>query len=157
MSPLSEITLRRALKLALNMEEQSIEIYTSAQDKVLNRSSKVFLKELVEEEKNHRNKILEVMRDPEKVKEIGSLESGIKDLKIVDYLEDVSLSPDADYQQILVYAGKRERETHDFYMKLAKQYRNKQIGQMFSKLAREELKHKYRLEREYDEVILKWM
>lgn len=154
---MSELTLETALKLALTMEEESIELYTSAQDKVLNPSSKGFLKDLVKEEEKHKNKILEAMQDPEKVKEIGSFETKIQDLKIVDYLKDVSLSPDADYQQILIYAGKREKATHDFYMELAKKYRGKQIGKMFAKLAREELKHKYKLEQEYDNVILEWM
>lgn len=154
---MSELTLETALKLALTMEEESIELYTSAQDKVLNPSSEGFLKDLVKEEEKHKNKILEAMQDPEKVKEIGSFETKIQDLKIVDYLKDVSLSPDADYQQILIYAGKREKATHDFYMELAKKYRGKQIGKMFAKLAREELKHKYKLEQEYDNVILEWM
>ena len=152
-----ELTLERVLKIALNMEEQSIKIYTSAQNRVSSPSSKVLLKGLVKEEEKHKDKILKAMKDPEKVKEIGSLETKIYDLKIVDYLEDVDLSADADYQQILIYAGKREKETHDFYMGLAKKYRNKQIGKMFAKLAQEELKHKYKLEKEYDDVVLKWM
>jgi len=154
---LSELTLERVLKLALNMEEQSIKIYTSAQNKASNPSSEVLLKELVKEEEKHKSKILTAIKDPEKVKEIGSLETKIYDLKIVDYLKDVDLAPDADYQQILIYAGKREKETHDLYMGLAKKYRNKQIGKMFAQLAQEELKHKYELEKEYDDVVLKWM
>jgi rubrerythrin len=139
------------------MEEQSIKIYTSAQNKAASPSSKVLLKELVKEEEKHKSKILKAMRDPEKVKEIGSLETEIYDLKIVDYLKDVDLSPDADYQQILIYAGKREKETHDFYMGLAKKYKDTQLGRMFAKLAQEELKHKFKLEKEYDDVVLKWM
>ena len=154
---MSELTLERVLKLALNMEEQSIKIYTSAQNKASNPSSEVLLKELVKEEEKHKSKILTAIKDPEKVKEIGSLETKIYDLKIVDYLKDVDLAPDADYQQILIYAGKREKETHDLYMGLAKKYRNKQIGKMFAQLAEEELKHKYKLEKEYDDVVLKWM
>ena len=157
MKSLSELTLERVLKLALNMEEQSIKIYTSAQNKASNPSSEVLLKELVKEEEKHKSKILTAIRDPEKVKEIGSLGTKIYDLKIVDYLKDVDLAPDADYQQILIYAGKREKETHDLYMGLAKKYRNKQIGKMFAQLAEEELKHKYKLEKEYDDVVLKWM
>jgi len=151
------MTLKKALKFALNMEEESIELYTSAKEKVMNPSSKVLLHDLASEEEKHKKKILEAMRDPENVREIGSLETKIPDLKIVDYLEDVSLSPDADYQQILIYAAKREKATHDFYMELAGKYLGKQIGRMFAKLAREELGHKYILEQEYDEVILKWM
>jgi rubrerythrin len=154
---LSEWTLEKALKLALNMEEESIKLYTSAQNKVVNPGSTKLLKELVKEEEKHKSKILEAMRDQEKVKEIGSYEVKIQDLKIVDYLKDVSLSSEADYQEILIYAGKREKATHDFYMELARRYNNEEIGRMFAKLAHEELKHKYRLEREYDDVILKYM
>jgi len=139
------------------MEEESIRLYTSAQSKVLTRSSMEFLKHLVKEEEKHKNKILEAMKHLEKAEEIGHFETEIQDLKIVDYLEDVSLSPEADYQQILIYAGKREKATHDFYVELARNCRGKQIEKMFAKLAQEELNHKYRLEREYDEPMLKHM
>lgn len=139
------------------MEEQSIQLYTSAQDRVVNPGSKEFLKELVVEEVRHKNNILNAMEDPEKVEEIGSFDTKIQDLKIVDMLEATSLSPEADYQEILIYAAKREKDTHDLYMELAKKYRGKQIGRMFARLAQEELKHKYRLETEYDDVILKEM
>ena len=94
---LSEWTLESALKLALNIEEESIRLYTSAQGKVLNSSSVEFLKHLAKEEEKHKNKILEAMRYLEKVEEIGHFETKIQDLKVVDYLEDVSLSPEADY------------------------------------------------------------
>ncbi len=154
---MSDWTLERALNLALEMEEQSIRLYTSAQDRVVNPGSRRFLKELAAEEERHRRSIREAMEDPDKIEEIGSLDAKIQDLKIVDRLEGVSLSPEADYQQILIYAAKREKETHDFYMELAAKYREKQIGRMFARLAQEELKHKHRLEREYDDVVLKEM
>jgi len=154
---LSEWTLDKALNLALKMEEQSIHLYTLAQDRVSSLGSKKLLRELVVEEEKHRDNILEAMEDPNKIREIGSLETKIQDLKIVDTLVDVPLSPEADYQQILIYAGKREKEAHDLYMELARMYREKQIGKMFAKLAQEELKHKYRLEQEYDDVVLREM
>ena len=89
--------------------------------------------------------------------ELGASKTETQDLKIVDYLEDVPLSPDADYQQMLVYAGKREKAAYDFYMQIAEKHKGKQIGKMFTQLAQEELKHKQRLELEYDDVILKQM
>ena len=150
-------TLRKALELALSMERKSIELYTSAQTKALSSSSIRLLKELVREEQKHRNKIQEAMKDPKKTKEIGQPVTKIQDLKIVDYLEDTTLSPEADYQQILIYAGKREKETHDLYIELAGRYRGRQIGKMFVQLAEEELKHKHRLEKEYDDTVLKYM
>lgn len=149
--------MEKVLNLALKMEDQSIQLYSSAQEKVVNLGSRQFLKELTLEEERHKRNIFDAMNDPDKVEEIGSLETKIQDLKIVDKLVDVSLSSEADYQQILIYAAKREKKTHDFYIELAKKYREKQIGKMFIKLAQEELKHKHQLEREYDEVVLKEM
>jgi rubrerythrin len=150
-------TLEKTLDLALNMEEQSIRLYTSAQVKAFSPGSKQILKKLVKEERKHKNKILEAQKNPEKVEKIGLSDTNIDDLKIVDFLEDVTLSPDAGYQQILIYAGKREKTAHDFYIWLAKQYPNNNIGTVFTGLAQEELKHKYMLEREYDDLILKQM
>lgn len=154
---MSEWTLEKALNLALRMEDQSIQLYTSAQDRVVNPGSRQLLKELAEEEEQHKNNILDAMGDPKKIEEIGSLDTKIQDLKIVDRLVDVSLPPEADYQKILIYAAKREKETHDLYMELAKKYQDKKIGKMFIRLAHEELKHKHRLELEYDNIILSEM
>ena len=154
---MSDWTLDQVLNLALHMEEQSIQLYTSAQNTVSSLGSKKLLRELVVDEEKHRSNILEAMEDPEKIQEIGSLDRKMEDLKIVDTLVDVPLSPGADYQQILIYAGKREKEAHDLYMELAARYREKQIGMMFASFAQEELKHKYRLEQEYDEVVLREM
>ena len=154
----TEWTLRRVLILALEKEEESIQLYKSALKKVRKHpGSKEFLMELVKEEEKHRKKIMKAMQDPSKLEEIGKLESDIHDLKIVDYLEDVTLSPEADYQQILIYAGKREKSTHDFYVWFAKRYQGTKIGDLFKKFAQEELKHKLQLEREYDDTILRTM
>jgi rubrerythrin len=150
-------TLEKALDLALNMEKQSIQLYTSAQDKALTPGSKKFLEELVEQERKYEQKIPEIKMNPNKIEEMRSSNTGIDDLKIVDRLEDISLSAEASYQQILIYAGKREKSTHDFYVWLANLYSKKNIGKVFAKLALEELKHKYLLEKEYDDIILKWM
>lgn len=149
--------LDRALDLAVTMEEESIRLYTSAQEKTSNASSRQFLRELVEEEQKHKTKLLEVKMNPETIEEIGSLDTKIADLKIVDWLEDANLSPEADYQQILIFAGKREKTTHDFYIQLATRYQGDSLGKIFARLAQEELKHKYLLEKEYDDLVLTWM
>ena len=152
---MSKPTLKAALELALKREEDSIKLYTSAQNVVTSPSSKKFLKELVGEEKKHKSKILEVMKNPAKIEKLGYSDTTIQDLKIVDYLVDIELSADADYQQILIYAGKKEKAAHDFYFDLATRYKDKKIGNLFANLAKEELKHKYKLELQYDDVILR--
>ena len=95
------------------------------------------------------------MKDPTAMENIGYSDTPLQDLKIIEYLEDIELSVDADYQQILIYAGKKEKAAHDFYINLATRYVDKQIGNLFARLAKEELKHKYWLEIQYDDVILR--
>jgi len=151
---MSEWTMEKAMDRAVAMEEESIQLYTDAQDKVVNPGSKQFLKELVAEEEKHRSNILAAKEDPSKIEEIGSLSAPVQDLKISDGLVATTLSPEASYQEILIYAAKREKETHDFYMQLAWSYRESQVGKMFAAFAQEELRHKYLLEKEYDDVIL---
>jgi len=130
-------------------------LYTMAQGKVNYQSSKKFLKELAQEELKHKAKLLTIVRNKEKNSELGSYANKVQDLKIVDIMTDVTLSEDADYQKILVFAAKREKSTYEYYNSLAKGLEGTEAGDLFSKLAREELTHKNRLEREYDEYMLK--
>ena len=116
-------------------------------------SSKVFLKELVEEERHHKEKLEEIIEDKSKISELGS-HGEVQDLKIVDMLEDTPLSDGADYEAILVYAAKREKSTYEYYKTLALGLRGTPMGELFSKLAQEELGHKNKLEKEYDDCIL---
>ena len=117
-------------------------------------SSKVFLKQLVEEEKGHKNKLLAIMNNESKLAELGSMGGGVQDLKIVDRLEDTPLSADADYEAILVYAAKREKSSYDYYRTLSLGLKGTAMAELFSKLAQEELAHKNKLEKEYDDCIL---
>jgi len=146
-------TVGRVLDLAIQMEEQSVQLYESARKRVLSPGSRAMLKELAVEEEGHRRLLVEAMEHPEKVGGIGAA-GGVLDLEIVDHLESAALSPGADYQQILIYAAKREKETHDLYVELARKYRGRDVGEMFARLAQEELKHKFKLEKEYDDVVL---
>ena len=100
---MSQWTLMRVFELAISMEEESIKLYTAAQKKDLSPGSIKFLKELVTEEEKHKKKISEAIKDPSKMEEIGQSEDVVQDLKIVDYLKDVLISDDADYQQILIF------------------------------------------------------
>ena len=82
------------------------------------------------------------------------LKEHIPDLKVTDKLVKVPLDPKADYPQILIYAAQREKATHDFYVQIARKFRDVELGKMFNNFAKEELRHKYLLEREYDDVVL---
>jgi len=142
------------IEAAVKVEEQSIALYSMALTTAKYPSSKVFLKQLVAEEKGHKNKLEAIMNDPTKISELGSHSGAVQDLKIVDMLQNTPLSKDADYETILVYAAKREKSTYDYYRTLAMGLKGTKMGEVFSMLAQEELGHKNKLEKEYDDCIL---
>jgi len=152
---MAKLNLKAILEAAVKIEEQSYALYTMAQEKVEYQSSKKFLAELAKEEMKHKEKLLAIMENKEKLSELGTHTSKIQDLKIVDIMKDTTISEDADYQRILVYAAKREKSTYEYYNSLAAGLEDTEIGDLFSKLAQEELKHKNRLEKEYDEYLMK--
>jgi rubrerythrin len=151
---LSELNWKAIIEAAVKVEEQSIALYTMALENAKYLSSKVFLKQLVEEEMGHKKKLEAIMNNKTKLMELGSHGGEVQDLKIVDMLEDTPLSEGADYETILVYAAKREKSTYDYYKTLALGLKGTKMGELFSKLAQEELSHKNKLEKEYDDCVL---
>ena len=80
----------------------------------------------------------------------------ITDLKIADYLVDISPSPDMDYQHALIIAMKREKASFKLYSDLARMTADAAVTETLQALAQEEAKHKLRLETLYDEEVLIW-
>jgi rubrerythrin len=160
---MSEVLLKKILEGAIKIEEESYALYVKAQGIAKLPSSKALLSELVEAELAHKEKFLAIMEKSANVywagvSELGSETGEIEDLKLVDYMQDTTLSEDADYPTVLVYAGKREKMTYEHYKSLAEGPFARyfpQAGELFSKLAEEELIHKNKIEREYTERILK--
>ena len=77
------------------------------------------LRELAQVELGHKEKLLAIMEGKGETSLLGSPTGRIEDLKIVDFLEDTTLSENADYQAILIYAAKREKNTYEHYRWLA--------------------------------------
>ena len=152
-----EFLLRTLLEAAVKIEERSYVLYTTALEKATLPSSKALLRELAQAEIGHKEKLLAIIQDKADISQLGSPTGRIDDLKIVNFVE-TTLSENADYQTLLLFAAKREKDTYEHYRSLAtgtfaRYYPT--AGQLFFKLAEEELIHKNRLEREYDEYVLK--
>ena len=151
---MSELNWKAIIEAAVKVEEQSIALYSMALENAKYPSSKVFLKQLVAEEKGHKNKLEAIIKDQTKISELGSHSGAVQDLKIVDMMDDTPLSKDADYEVILVYAAKREKTSYEYYRTLTMGLKGTKMGEVFSLLAQEELGHKNKLEKEYDDCIL---
>ena len=150
---MAELNWKAIIEAAVKVEEQSIALYSMALENAKYPSSKVFFKQLVKEEMGHKSKLEAIMKNKAKISELGS-RGAVQDLKIVDMLEDTPLSDDADYETILVYAAKREKSTYDYYKTLAMGLKGTPMAELFTKLAEEELSHKNKLEKEYDDCVL---
>jgi rubrerythrin len=153
-----ESILKKILENAVKIEEMSYFLYSKAYAKMTLHSAKVLLRELAQTELDHKEKLVAIMQGKTDVSQLGSPTGRIENLKIVDFKEKPALSEDADYPTLLLFAAQQEKETYEHYQSLAagpfaRYFPN--AGQLFSKLAEEELIHKNILEREYDEHVLK--
>jgi rubrerythrin len=146
-------TIEKALEIGAEMELESYTLYTETARKAKYPGAKKLLEEIAEDEKRHREYFLQGLEDPANVK-MRTLKEHIPDLKITDRLVKVPLDPSADYPQILIFAAQRETTTHDFYVQIARKFKDTEMGKMFNNFAMEELRHKYLLEKEYDDVVL---
>ena len=79
----------------------------------------------------------------------------VPDLKISDYMVDMEYKPDMGFQDIMILAMKREEKSTKLYEELAGTCTDPQVCKLFAMMAEEEKKHKFNLEREYEETILK--
>jgi rubrerythrin len=153
-----ESMLKRLLESAVRIEEQSYALYTTALKKATPPSAKSLLRELAQAEIGHKEKLLAIMHDKADISQLASPTGHVEDLKIVDFVEKTTLSENANYPTLLLFAAKREKDTYEHYRSLATgpfAHYYPTAGQLFSRLAEEELIHKNRLEREYDQNVLK--
>ena len=78
----------------------------------------------------------------------------VTDLKISDYLIDMTFRPDMDYQDILIIAMKREEKAVKMYTDMLARIKDSDAQKLIQFLIQEESKHKLGLETEYDENVL---
>jgi len=142
---------KKVVEFALEKEREAVEFYKKCSE-ITDRSNmkEVFL-EMAEEEKKH-VKMIEHFK-PEHVDRVKL--GNIPNLKISDYLVDMEFSPDMNYQQLLILAMKREEKSKQLYDTLAENSSDEKIVTLFKMLAQEELRHKNRIEKEYDDIVLR--
>ncbi len=152
MSTVSCRSFDDVVNFAIKKEELAMDFYQKCADRAKNPGIKEFFQEMVEEEKRHRQMLQEL--------EPAGLESftldQVEDLKISDYLMDVSFRDDMTYQEALTLAMKKEEKAHAFYNAWKQKCMHEKTAKVFEMLAQEELKHKRKIEEMYDEEILGW-
>lgn len=138
------------VQFAIDGEQEAIDAYTTASEVVSRGNVKAMLLGLARQEEMHKKRLQSI--DRERIAEAAIV--NVPDLKIADYMDDVTISAGMDYQDILAVAMKREQRAHNLYKALASNAGDGELKKLFELLAQEEAGHKLALEKEYDEHVL---
>ena len=139
------------INFAIEREEEAADFYA----KLSKRSKNPAIKEVFQEWSNVEVGHKRILQNIHKTAVEGRKIESTPNLKISDYIIDVKEKPDMPYADALIVAMKREEMSYELYSDLAKGIEDPDLKKAFEVLAGEELKHKLRLETEYDEFVLK--
>lgn len=137
------------IEFALFREKDAVQFYTKCQEKAERPEIKTVLKEMAEEEKHH--VVLLENFDVTSLTQ-DALES-VNDPQMESYIIEKPYHPNMSYQELLQLAIHREADSHKLYTLLSEKSGNSAAEKLFQRLASEELKHKERLEAEYDSEV----
>lgn len=146
-----ETAFGKIISFAIEKEKEAAELYEKMSSLARKPNAKVMFNELRAQETKHRE-FLEGMTE-ESVPDLPLQE--VADLKISDYLVELDLKPDMDYQDILIVAMKREESAVKLYNDMAEKAQTPKLQKLLAFMAQEEARHKLRLETEYDENVLR--
>jgi rubrerythrin len=148
---MDEKKFQEIIQFAIEKEIEASDFYTRASQVVKYSGTKDLFLDFAKQEQGHK-KLLEDL-DLKKVAEakIGK----IPNLKISDYLVDTEFKADISYADILRIAMKREEHSIKLYSDLKPLNGDEVLTKFFNFLIQEETKHKYSLEKIYDDEILK--
>lgn len=145
------IELMQIMQRAIEKERAARELYEEAAQLAKDAIAKALLETLAQEEHKHEQMLQHTSGDALILRKIPH----VQDLKVTDFLEDRPLKPGASFQEILIYAAHREKESAEMYEALSRQATDKAVQSLFMHLAAQEKSHKLKLEELYDDVALR--
>jgi len=139
-----------AILFAVKREEEAARNYGRLLKVARDPSAKKLLEDLRQDEKNHRKILLGIT----KLKVDAAASKDVRDLKISDYLVSEPLTAEMNFQDLLIFAAKKEKKSVDLYSDLARKARTPEQKKLFEFLAKQKKSHKLRLEIEYEKHVL---
>jgi len=148
---MDEKKFQEIIQFAIQREIESMDFYKKASNMVKYSGTKDLFLDFMKQEEGHKRKLEGVV--------IGKITLGkiekIPNLKISDYTVDAELMPHISYAEILRIAMKREERSVKLYTDLNEKNENESLKNLFTFLIQEESKHKYAIEKLYDDEVLK--
>jgi rubrerythrin len=149
-----DMTVEDILREAIQSEVESYELYTNAVNLVQAAHIKETLRQLAQEELGHKALLEKMLANPGQMRlQVRKLQAApIQDYGIGDHLKVQPLGPDATFQDVCIFASKKEQESYELYRDMAEQNEG-QIRDLLEAMAKDELRHKDLVERWYEEVV----
>jgi rubrerythrin len=141
---MSTMTTEEILKRAITFEELSYNFYMRLRDLVLDAMTKDTLEYLAREEVHHREFLEQYVRGELPGPGLGL--TAVHDSKIAEAFESPEPAPDLPLKDAFLLAAEKEKKSHEFYSKLAALHPEGEIHDLLTRLAREELAHKEKVE-----------
>jgi rubrerythrin len=148
------MTVEEILREAIEGEVQAHELYSNAVELVQTEHVKGMLRELAQEELGHKVALERMLADPGELEwQVAELQAApIEDYQIGDHLIARPLGPDSTFQDVCIFASKKEQESYQLYRDLAAQSSG-EMRDLLEAMAKDELRHKNLVEGWYEEVV----
>ncbi|MFC2015573.1 ferritin family protein [Chloroflexota bacterium] len=147
-------TVEERLREAIQGEVESYELYMSAVDLVQADHVKSTLRDLAQEELGHKAVLEKMLENPEQMREeVERLKaSSIQDYRIGDHLVVAPLGPNSTFQDVCIFASRKEQGSYELYMGMA-ELSTGEVRDLLEAMAKDELRHKNLVEGWYEEVV----
>lgn len=147
-----DMTLEEVIQLAVEREVEARDLYLGLLEQVQDDVVQGLLRELAAQEEGHRRRLEALFVSGTLTRQLAAGPRPVQDLHLTDHLVETPLDENADVQQVLIVAGKREAGSHALYTALAGAAVDAEIANLFDYLAAQELEHKQRVERLYEDL-----
>jgi rubrerythrin len=148
------MTIEGILQDAIQSEIEAHRLYSDAVALVQAEHVKDALRELADEELGHKAALEKMLADPAKMRYdvIKMQETLVEDYKIGDHLIVRPLDPDSTFQDVCIFASRKERESYELYRDMAQQNEG-EVRALLEAMAKDELRHKNLVEGWYEEIV----
>jgi rubrerythrin len=148
------MTIEEILQQAIQGEVESHKLYQNAIDLVQAEHIKAMLRELALEELGHKAALEKMLASPDQLRwQVSELRAApIQDYKIGDHLVARPLGSQSTFQDVCIFASKKEQDSYELYNRLAVQS-DGEVRDLLEAMAKDELRHKNLVERWYEDVV----
>jgi rubrerythrin len=147
---MSNSNIEEIINFAIDKEREAVAFYENLAQKTENPVVKDAILKMADQERKHEKLLANLT--PKNIKFVR--QPSQPDMKLSDYLVETAPTADLNYQELLIIAMKREEKSYAFYSELELRASDDATRKVFTLLKGEELKHKARLEKEYEDRVM---